>query len=265
MVVCGTHTLARARCPPLAAASAGCMCSGTHQLVRATAHATCRHRSYDNFLEVHEQLKARSRKYPGLLKRKNHFHTTKDRQARHEHRRRVCALTNCNASQTHGHLNRTREASVARHCCRGRESTRAAPRCGERLGVGPTGSPRPIGRRRCRRGPATAPTRSGVVPTLHRRQPSGRPKTASSHARTCAASTGGVRQRGRRHPAAGGTVGRVPTPAGRHAVGEGGQGQRRRRRRRLDDALPQAAAAAPAGRPPPRRARATSDVAAAGR
>ena len=91
MVVCGTHTLARARCPPLAAASAGCMCSGTHQLVRATAHATCRHRSYDNFLEVHEQLKARSRKYPGLAKRQNRFHTTKDGPESHEHLLRVCS------------------------------------------------------------------------------------------------------------------------------------------------------------------------------
>jgi len=209
-------------------------------------------------------LKARSRKHPGLAKRQNHFHKTEDRPAQHEQLLRVRSdekATPLRHKVTSTARARRRRRATAAAPAR----TRPAPRCGGRLGLRPTGSPRPIGWRSCRRGPAAAATRSGGVPTLRRRGPSGRPTKTSPHVCTCTASTGGGRRRGRRPPAAGGRVGRAPTPATRHAVGRGGQGQRWRRHGRPVGAPPRAAVPVPAGRPPPRRSPATADAAAAGR
>jgi len=135
--------------------------------------------------------------------------------------------------------------------------TRAMPQCGRRLGVRPIRGPRPIGvRRRCQvgRGGANAAEAAAV----------GAATGGLPHARTRVASTGRTRRRGRRRPAAKGSVGSSPAPSRRHAVRRGGRSQRQRRRRRPDGAQSRAAVAAPAGRPPPRQWRATADATAEG-
>jgi len=70
-------------------------------------------------------------------------------------------------------LRRRRAASAAP------ARTRATPRCGSRLGVRPSGGPRPIGRRGGRCVPVAAARWGGGVPTLRRRRPSGWPPKAA--------------------------------------------------------------------------------------
>mgnify|MGYP006924544941 CR=1 FL=1 len=86
--------------------------------------------------------------------------------------------------------------------------------------------------------------------------------TGRPGARTRASSTAGAHWRGRGLPAAGGRVGRAPTPAGPHGVGGRGRSQRRASRTWPDCAPLWAVVGAPAVQPPPRRSCATAPAAA---